>query len=494
MSKIVSKNTIVFVVTILFASISLIGILSHELWMDEAHHWLLGRDSKNLFDLWQNTRYEGHPMFWNLILFAITRFTYNPLWMQLVHWLISIAVVFVFIRYSPLPLLWNTLFVFGYFTLYEYAVISRNYGLLVLTFLASIHFYIKKKYIAWGVALFALANTHLFGLILATWLAISSFLDGKNHRLDKSKPFQIGILIFILGFAISAVQILPPEDSPFRPQVTALLSTTTFEKLLAVPVRGFLPIPDFSNYNSWNSNLITAVSKPFAGGVSLILGLFLFLIAAQKKKSIIFFGGVFLSIVAVIVLLYPASVVQGTRHFGVIYIAFIGALWLSVADRPQKFLIKIPDAVTNLAVYIILVIQLFSGLSMLYLDIQRPFSEAKNVVTFLDENNLSHGIVTSMGGPIPSISCYLEKKTYSLSSGTFEGYYKWNTKIQVIGDSLDLTELPKSEDQTETKWTLVTQGPMPEKKANIILLKEFTHGVIKVENFYVYRIIVSDND
>jgi hypothetical protein len=493
MGRRVSRNTVAAVVTIFFACLSLIGTLCHEIWMDEAHHWLLGRDSKNLFDLWQNTRYEGHPLFWNVILFAITRFTYNPLWMQLAHWIISIAFVLVFIRYSPLPLMWNILFVFGYFTLYEYAVISRNYGLLVLMFLASIHFYIKKKYIAWGVALFALANTHLFGLIIATWLVISSFLDVRSERLDKSKPFQVAILIFILGFVISAIQILPPGDSPFRPQVMALLSTTTFEKLLAVPVRGFLPIPDFSNYNSWNSNLITAVSKPFAGVVSLILGLFLFLIAGQKKKFIIFFGGVFLSIVLVIVLLYPASVVQATRHYGVTYIAFIGALWLSVNERPQNFIIKIPDSVTSQVVVVILLVQLFAGLSMLYLDIQRPFSEAKNVVAFLDEKNLSNGIVTSMGGPIPSISCYLGKKTYSLSSGTFESYYKWNKTIESPVDSLDLTSLPRSENQAEAKWTLVTQHPM-QKKSNIILLKEFTQGMIKVENYYVYNIIVSDND
>src|SRR5688572_7372207 len=96
-----SRNALVVIVTIFFACISLIGTLCHEIWMDEAHHWLLGRDSKNLFDLWQNTRYEGHPILWNVILFAISRFSYNPLWMQLAHWLVAIAVVFVFIRYSP---------------------------------------------------------------------------------------------------------------------------------------------------------------------------------------------------------------------------------------------------------------------------------------------------------------------------------------------------------------------------------------------------------
>ena len=130
MNKISSGNIATSVVTTLFAGISLVGILFHEIWLDEAHHWLLARDSASLSELWAVSRYEGHPIFWNVILFIITRFTSDPVWMQLVHWLISVTVVFFVMRFSPLPALWNILFVFGYFILYEYTVISRNYSIL----------------------------------------------------------------------------------------------------------------------------------------------------------------------------------------------------------------------------------------------------------------------------------------------------------------------------------------------------------------------------
>ena len=337
MNRTISKNTVVCVVVILFASVSLMGILFHEIWMDEAHHWLLSRDSSNLNDLWENSRYEGHPILWNILLFVITRFTTNPLWMQLLHWLISGTVVFVTLRFSPLPLRWNILFVFGYFMLYEYSVISRNYSILVLAFLFSIHFYTKKKYIPWGISIFVLANTHLFGLIQAFWFVLSSIRDAKDESLSKNKSYIAAVLIFLLGALLSVIQIYPPGDSPFRPQLSTVLSAVTIEKLLAIQVRGFLPIPDFSNYNVWNSNYITGISKTFAGVVSAILGGLIFCIMAEKRKTIILFTGVFLSIGMTVIVLYPASIVQATRHFGIVYITFIGCLWLGTMIRRKKF-------------------------------------------------------------------------------------------------------------------------------------------------------------
>ena len=84
--------------SLVYFAVSLVGILHHELWLDESHHWLLARDSTSLSNLINNTRFEGHPVLWNVLLFGITRLTYDLFWMQLLHILIATATVFLFLK------------------------------------------------------------------------------------------------------------------------------------------------------------------------------------------------------------------------------------------------------------------------------------------------------------------------------------------------------------------------------------------------------------
>lgn len=65
-----------------FAAIGLANILSHELWRDEFQAFLIAAQSISIADLFDRARYEGHPPLWFLFLFAITRFTADPLGMQ----------------------------------------------------------------------------------------------------------------------------------------------------------------------------------------------------------------------------------------------------------------------------------------------------------------------------------------------------------------------------------------------------------------------------
>jgi len=122
--------------TALYLTMGIIGILNHELWLDEAHHWLLARDSNTFTELVTQTRYEGHPILWNVLLYGLTRVSWNPLAMQLLHLAVATGAVFLFARKAPFTWLFKFLFVFGYFMVFEYALVSRNYilGILFLFF------------------------------------------------------------------------------------------------------------------------------------------------------------------------------------------------------------------------------------------------------------------------------------------------------------------------------------------------------------------------
>src|SRR6186713_2793474 len=123
-------------VTAGFFVIALIGMLSHEMWRDEHQAWLVARDANSLPQLLANMNYEGNPALWQFFLFLITRVTHDPIYMQAFHLLVATSFIFIFNRYAPLSNLHKILFSFGYFAIYEYAVISRSYSLGILLMFA----------------------------------------------------------------------------------------------------------------------------------------------------------------------------------------------------------------------------------------------------------------------------------------------------------------------------------------------------------------------
>ena len=104
----------------------------HELWGDEIHSWNIARASTSFSSLLENVRYEGHPPAWHTLLWFISRCTDNLVYVQVAHELIAALVVFILLFFSPLPLIAKMLIPFGYYFLFEYAVLDRDYSIGVL--------------------------------------------------------------------------------------------------------------------------------------------------------------------------------------------------------------------------------------------------------------------------------------------------------------------------------------------------------------------------
>jgi hypothetical protein len=154
------KLKFALIVTGCFLLVAIFGMLIHEMWRDEHQAWLVARDAHSIPQVFQNMRYEGNPALWHLLLFFITRFSHNPVWMQVLHVIIATSSIFIFNRYAPIKNLYKILFSFGYFPLYEYAVISRSYALGVLLLFIACALYKNRlnNYILIGVVLALLAN------------------------------------------------------------------------------------------------------------------------------------------------------------------------------------------------------------------------------------------------------------------------------------------------------------------------------------------------
>ena len=103
----------------LFIVLSLYLVSYHELWIDEAYHYLLARDSFSLGQLFSQGTWSGHPLLWNLLLYFLKVFAPGISAMQVLHCLIAGGTVFMICRYAPFTRTEKCLMIFGYYIFYE---------------------------------------------------------------------------------------------------------------------------------------------------------------------------------------------------------------------------------------------------------------------------------------------------------------------------------------------------------------------------------------
>ena len=213
-----------FWLTLVFLVVCGYGVMHHEMWRDEIQAWLLARDSTSIFNLLAHMKYEGHPALWHLCLMPLSRFSASPMMMQIFHLLIATTTVFLFTRYAPFHLLIKFLFAFGYFALYEYAIVARNYaiGVLLITIFCVLY---RDRYrrIVWiGFILILLAHTSVHALIVTIAIGIAllcEFLYFHYYKreipVDNRQRVWIGFALIGFGIVTAVLQLNPPPDSGF---------------------------------------------------------------------------------------------------------------------------------------------------------------------------------------------------------------------------------------------------------------------------------------
>lgn len=493
------KYTLLF--TVLYFSISLAGILHHELWLDEAHHWLLARDSNSFADLVLNTRYEGHPLLWNILLFGLTRLTWNPFWMQLLHIFIATAAVFVFLRKAPLPKLFQVLFIFGYFMVFEYSLVSRNYSLGVLfLFLACAVFGKREtKFTTLAIWLALAANVHLmFGIVaFAITIGILSEHFRNKEMLYKANFTGYGILAF--GFILMALQVIPPGDTKFFIPQDAIPILEKCTKGFLFLFKGLLTIPDFTSIHFWNSNILVAISKPLSA-VAALLCYLLPLCLFRNRKTLFF---VYCALAGAQVFFYFTQ--RGaTRFDGLGLLIIIIALWLEehYNRKPEpRDIFKHGKwaAYKNPIVLTLLLIQFASGISAYAIDFSRPFTASRQAADYLSGTDLE-------GLPVVCISCegtalspYLEKKIWFLCLGNYQSYCLWDSGCESAFTPENIIPGLSGYMQTHSRAVFLSNSPLemvpenghwahPDGKIKIRFRKKFTQTIIRNSGYYIYEV------
>ncbi len=202
------ENRWALIVFAIYLIITLVAVLFHENWEDEAQAWLTARDCSPV-EVFERMSMEGHFAPWYFILMPFAKLGLPYKTMNVVSWLITVSAAWLILKNLPCKFYKRVIIIFTFPMLYLYPAISRCYCLLPLGVILAIMFYKNrfKKPLRYLFSVFIIANVHthtiVFALVmgveyLVDWIKIRKKLDRKQNALIMS---GITSVILLVGFS-----------------------------------------------------------------------------------------------------------------------------------------------------------------------------------------------------------------------------------------------------------------------------------------------------
>ena len=303
----------------------------HLLWRDEVKALSIALKDDSIFAMLKELRWEGHPAVWYLLLRAAHVLVPRPEVLMVVSVTVAAIAVLILVLRSPFSLPLLALILIGRFSLYEYSVMARNYGIsmLFLFLFAALYERYRNRGLLLGVVLFLLANCNVFSAVLAGGLLLFWLVDivcgeaadrGRNLRV-----FLANATLAAIGVVLCALTVFPtPGDS-----IGVGLHTVALKPLL----RGiFAPALQFDSWGPPSADDLTVLAAPLAKPLSALESLILFgsTLGLLRRK------GAFLAALATLVGLSLCFVVLTPglyRHQALWFVFLICMYWLAMSEN-----------------------------------------------------------------------------------------------------------------------------------------------------------------
>jgi hypothetical protein len=492
------KQPLQWAAFLLYLLVAGFTMANHEMWADELHSWNIARGSESFADIFRNSRYEGHPPLWYFILWTIAQFTHNLVAVQVVHLLIAAVPVLLVLFYSKMPVATKLLIPFGYFFLFEYAILSRNYAIGIL--LACVICVIMRRNFRYKTALYytlllLLANTHLLGTLLAGSLHVYYLLWQMQQK--KTMAVIAGHVLLGILVALPAVYfILPPADSVLNAQVqTGNRFMTRAKAFMQAPLRSMLPVPAWWKMNWWNTQLLVEVKESsafirlFSLAIAIMMPVLAFFIFRGERKSLaVFFANFVFSLMIALTVLTLGT----ARYSGFIFIGFILALWLYSEERPMVGWKKI-------VIDSVLAVQVIAGIVAVVKDIHSPFSNSYRVHELIQQVPADKKLVCDYWA-VNTYSAYADRPVYCIdlqkdaNMVLFDNYlrqrlrskYRYLEGVNYFGKTTGIRSFYML--STHSPETLSSIDPMLQSELQLRLVDKREGAIEKFSNLYLYEI------
>ncbi len=499
------KSALPDLLFIALAVFNSVRLFRHPMWSDEMQDFLLAKASASPVELLLKLKYEGHAGLWHLLLWVVTRFTSDPVWMQALHLAIALGIWVLIWRLAPFGKLEKLLLLLSYFLFFEYFVVSRTYAIGVLLGFAVVVLRMQRPDLRiWpGLLLGLLANTSIFGAIWAFGMAL--FMGLENRGEWRSRLPGTALFVALMAFAVWTMA--PSPDNQFA-EYTPSLKSISLEEPLRFALGAFLPLfwpftfITLKSLGGWAADLASTPlgHHPFqsafetisgAGLVPTLLVLAFPVIGCWAILRNRMLSLEFATIYAGILLFAQLSQYPFTpRHFGFVFVALVGVVWM--ARR------KAAPGWPTLAVWLsLLSINAVGGLASLA-DTRWPFSQSRNVANWLERNKLDGALVMAQPDYASSaIAGYWRRPLYYLNCECYGTYVEWKRSRRAHALSLSNTVARVARAMTRggkrEAYLIVNIRAQLERQdydrdLSFERVAVFQPSIIPTENYVVYRV------
>ena len=501
--------------TILFLIVGAFTASHHEMWRDEIQAWLLARDSTSVFNLFANLKYEGHPGLWHLCLMLLSRINHSPVMMQMFHLLITGVTVYLFVRYAPFNWFQKLLFCFGYFVLYEYAIVARNYalGMLLITIFCVLFKERYKRFIWVGCVLFLLAHTSVHALIIAIAIGIalcceyifeSRFLRSFNQEIEAiedKRPIWIGFTLIGIGIITAVLQLNPPSDTGFAVAWNFNFEVKRVNAIVKLISRAYLPIVR-PVLGFWGSNILTTYA--FFQAIQVPLCYFLILLSVllflKRPTALLTYLISTFGLLAFFYVKYHGSI----RHHGFLFLTFLMCYWIyrdcsaiNLGHSEQQDTDSIVDRVLNVSgtviMTLLLVCHAIGGITAVRMEHRHVFSYGKLTAEYIKSQGMQGlPMIGNKDSAVSTVVGYLQepRQIYYPRSSRFGSFIRWNKARTPSISKRRVVEAAKTLSHEKSQEVLIVlNGSLSAKQIeqyNLSFLVKFSGSTVRDEGFYLY--------
>jgi hypothetical protein len=406
-----------------FLVLCYVQLVHHVLWRDELNALAITWASPTIRSLFWHIHHEGHPWLWYVILWIPSRFTQSVLVLKFVQGIVSTAIILFVALRSPFRTWEKALLLAGYFFVFEYTVLSRMYGVMLLLFVLYLDRRVRKagSPIVSAVLLGLMASVDTIGIILSLALileyACAIYMRGKPLFSRRTAAIAAGIYAAILAFALWSAK--PAKDISWRttgrPFKDAKDISHLYEAFLTYTILPFLPVKSPRSHFFWNPWLhrdLLLYTVPMLA----ILWL-LYKSSRGKWNLLVMMGATIVAGTLLGHLIYPGS----ERHFGAVFLAFVAAAWILRASAPSELL--------PWPVYLLLGISALSSVWAVIGSWERPFSYDKAAAQWMVQNHLEKmPLVGDEDTSAVDVAQYLHRSVYMIECSCVDTYLLYSTR------------------------------------------------------------------
>jgi hypothetical protein len=476
----------------------LVQLAHHQMWRDETNAWELAVHSPTPRALFQYARYEAHPYLWYLLLWIVSRVSVSLIALKGVAAVIGLGNYLVLALWSPFSRVEKVLLFCGYYISFEYTVLVRMYGVMLLFVLLYLRSRTSQPHrvIRSAIWLGMIANADTFGILLTVAFSLEYLLylrgDPTWWKLQWRKQLIAACAIYVGFLAVSFACLVPSGHVSYRNNRGGHLFAHAREAgnlLLATReamLDSWYPLDPAAPAAYWY-----LVHRRHFMNVCLSLVLAAIWLQFRHEKRLLFM----LAVYGVTLILFMHLVYMGySRHFGTMFVAFVAALWIQRAQEATTS----PSTPLRFA-FIPLGLSACAGIVAAYGSWTHPFSQAGATAQWLRANHYDGAALA--GTPdfsVANVAEHLGRPMYFLDCNCSDVVMQFWDRRDNFSEKEIPARLALAAAHSQQPFLIYIMGARPlredERRAlaghslETTPLAQFTGAEEPEENFFVYKI------